>query len=319
MSLIKKQWELQKKQFEFMEAEMVKKVESQWEILRKNDFTGVFLFEEEVYHAGAGISKGKLDVIRKSPKKYYHETIIAPEQKKSDPLLIGNLVHTAILEPTYLHKRFVSDTEVIDKIMEMKPDTKKPTATKAYKDAKAAIEFEGMHMIKESDFEMARSMTESVFKHEKLQNILKDGLAERCVYAVDPETGLLMRCKPDYMLIKDGINFDIKTTIDASKEEFSKSIWNYRYFVQAAYYNYVSTLACKKEFNQFIFGCLEKSAPYDIAVYYIISEVIAHGEYVMREDLNTYAKCLESNIWEGYSRKIQPIDMPKWAYYKDGE
>jgi len=316
MSIIEKQWELQRKQFEFMDTELVKKVEEAWGTLKKNDFTGVFLFEEEVYHAGPGISKSKLDVIRKSPKRYYHETFIDPNMEKKDPLLIGNLVHTAILEPTYLSKRFVPDTKIIDKIMEEKPDTKSPTATKAYKEARKVIEDQGMFMLKQDYFDMAEKMVKSVFEHERLQYILKDGLAERCVYAIDPNTGLLMRCKPDYMLLKDGINFDLKTTVDASPDEFSKSVWNFRYFVQAGYYNYISTIACQKEFNQFIFGCLEKSAPFDIAVYYPISEVIAHGEYVAKEDLATYAKCVESNIWPGYPRDIKPIDMPKWAYYK---
>ena len=286
-------------------------------ILRKNDFAGVFLFEDDVYHNGAGISRSNLDKIRVSPKRYYYDNFIQPDLEKSDPLLIGNMVHTAVLEPAYLNDRFESDKDIIEEIEKTRPEIKNPVSTKEYKQRKEEVEEQGKYFLKDEVFQMAKTMVKSVFEHERLRHILKNGLAERCVYAIDPDTGILMRCKPDYMLMEDGINFDLKTTRDASELEFSKAIWNHRYFVQAAYYNYICTLACKKEFNTFLFGCLEKIPPYDIAVFYAMSEVIAHGEYVMREDLNKYAKCVDENIWPGYSRKIRPINMPKWAYYKE--
>jgi len=316
MNIIEKQWELQKKKFEFMESDLVEKIENAYKTLKENDFTGVFLFEDEVYHNGIGVAKRQLDKIRKSPRRFYYDNYIAPDMTRTDPMKIGSLVHTAILEPGYLSKRFVSSKAMVDKIIEMRPDIKNPTATKEYKEAKKIIEEQGITVLSEDVFNMAKEMTESVFKHEKLQNILKNGLAERCVYSIDPDTGLLVRCKPDYMLLDSGINFDLKTTIDASPEEFGKSIWNYRYFVQAAYYNHICTLACQVEFKQFLFGCLEKTAPYDIAIYYASQDVLAHGRAIMMEDLRTYKGCLESGIWHGYPRTINPIDMPAWAYYK---
>jgi hypothetical protein len=309
MNIIEKQWILQSKQFNQLNPDLVKDIKDAYSILEKNNFTGIFKFSDEVYHHGIGIAKGKLDQFHKSPLKYYHNHCNLSIENKPEAFKIGEMVHQLILEPEKSRAKFVSDEQIYK-------DSGESRATKAYKTKKAELELSGKYLIQACDYDMAYTMAKNVLSHEKLQNILQNGLAERCVYAIDPETGLVMRCKPDYLLLSDGINFDLKTTADASLEEFQRSIWTYRYYVQAAYYNYVCTLAAQKEFSSFIFGCLEKEEPFDIALYYMDMGAICKGEEDMRKDLNAYANCVESDKFPGYSRDIEAISLPFWAFNK---
>jgi exodeoxyribonuclease VIII len=309
MQIHEKQWELQTKCFYKLSPDLVEKIKEVYKTLEENNFTGIFKFDDDVYHYGIGIAKGRLDKFRKSPLKYLHAHVNPQLEDVPDPFKIGEMVHRAVLEPGALMNKYVSD-ETIYKASGSR-------LKKDYKEAKAAIESSGKYVINYEDFSMANTMIQKVFSHEKLQNILKKGQAEKCIYARDPETGLIIRCKPDYMFVSDGINFDLKTTKDASMEEFSKSIWNYRYHAQAAYYNLVCTLATGIDFKYFIFGCLEKEEPYDIALYYIDDGALDKGETEIRQDLNNYANAIETNNFPGYSRDIEAISLPYWTFGRE--
>ena len=312
MSIIEKQWELQSKKFPFLDKDLVEKIKDTYILLERNNFTGVFKLEDDVYHHGIGIAKGKLDQFRKSPLKYYHNHCVV-NTETPDAFKIGGMVHELILEPEKLKTKYCSDREIIMSLT-MLSNAKNPRLTKEYKDYVSRVEIEGKIVLKDDDYKMCKNMANAVLTHEKLQNILRNGLAERSVFSIDPETGLVMRCKPDFMIISEGINFDAKTTADASLAEFQKSILNYNYHVQGAYYNYVCTLATKTEFNNFLFGCIEKEEPHDIALYYLDEAAMEKGEQIMRLDLNNYANAVETNKFPGYSRDIEAISIPHWGF-----
>lgn len=151
--------------------------------------------------------------------------------------------------------------------------------------------------------------------------------------------------------VKDIIG-DLKTTEDASPEGFAKSIANWRYDVQHAYYIDGTRLAleqgkcnppqegkaelsvywtdpvtgvlcrCRPDFwrgypKHFAFIAVEKKPPYAVGVYVLDSEGVEIGRAQYQHDLRVYAECVRTGEWPGYGDKIQTISLPAWHANKN--
>lgn len=179
-------------------------------------------------------------------------------------------------------------------------------------------------------WEQLHNMRDAVMAHPAASALLNyEAHAESSVYWNDPETGTLCRCRPDFWR-KDGIIVDLKTTEDASLEGFSKSMANYRYHVQHAFYldglraarRLVSWPEGFEYPRAFVFLAVEKSArvvngkPKGVAVYCLSKEDVELGRLEYRRDLDLYAACERSGEWPGYGDGIQEIALPGWAKNK---
>jgi exodeoxyribonuclease VIII len=105
---------------------------------------------------------------------------------------------------------------------------------------------------------------------------------------------------------------DFKSTDNASKDAFSKSIANYGYARQAAYY-----LDLAKDsglpHTEFVFVAVEKEPPYAVGIYQLDQESIQWGRKKYTDLLSLYIKCRDENHWPGYSQEPQIISLPQWA------
>lgn len=288
----------------------------QLEALEQAGGQGIIDFSDEVYHNGIGVSNSQLSDFAVTPKKFHYNHIMGNKDMSSEAMDIGDLVHKAILEPHLVHETYVSDAELLEKVYALKPDSKSPRATKHYKELILEYEVLGKKVLKDEHFDMMRKMVDAVYSHPRAKNMLSNGMAEKCLYATDPETGLVLRGKADFILI-DGIIIDVKTTASANPDEFSKSIWNYRYHVQAAFYLHLARLAIGEQFKDFVWICLEKTKPFDdMAIYTPDEGTLDFGQQMFRKNLNELAKCYQTNKWPGYSNNIEQIALPNWAWNK---
>jgi hypothetical protein len=110
----------------------------------------------------------------------------------------------------------------------------------------------------------------------------------------------------------DGIIVDVKTTEDASPEAFSRTIYNYEYHQQAAFYLDAAN-ACGLEVGQFIFIAVEKKPPYAIGIYQLDADAITEGRALYRKALKAYETAEAFDYWPGYSTLIQAISLPHWV------
>ena len=107
---------------------------------------------------------------------------------------------------------------------------------------------------------------------------------------------------------------DLKITGNAN--EFEKKCVSFRYHVQAAYYLW----GCKSinmNVKNFIFIIVERDAPHGVRVCELDRDSLRLGEELARQDLMTYAACLEKNNWPDYKQAIEIVGLPKYAYYKE--
>jgi hypothetical protein len=81
----------------------------------------------------------------------------------------------------------------------------------------------------------ARAIGETLF--------MKEAQIEKSFIVTDPETGLELKCRPDFLVSAEGILIDLKSTANADEYELKKSISKYEYVRQIAFYKKVLELA----------------------------------------------------------------------------
>ena len=170
------------------------------------------------YHSGPGISCTGLKKIAVSPAHYKHG-----EFKQTASMFTGSATHAAILEPDLFAKKYVTLPSGKDR------------RSSEYK--ALCAEYGTDNVLVSSDAYQIKMMQQAVQKNSKARQWLyeEEGRNELSVYAKDPETGVLVRCRFDRLLNR-GFSPDLKTTVDASHRGFSNAIAKYGYAFQAALY-----------------------------------------------------------------------------------
>jgi len=248
----------------------------------------------EQYHADrSAVSKGWLDRIDRSPAhlRAYLDGIERPD---TPALILGRLVHVAVLEPDLLTQQFVTAPQEINR------------RTKLGRDEYAAWLKENAHkqVVTESQLDLAVAMRDSVHKNKAARALLGIGDPEQTVVWQNSETG--ERCKARADWLRD-FPVDVKTTQDARPEPFARSIVSYRYDVQAGHY------LEGFEADRFVWIAVEKDPPYACAVYAVDDVIRARGRAARDRNLRTYAECRASNKWPAYPDVINTIELPRWA------
>lgn len=168
-------------------------------------------------------------------------------------------------------------------------------------------------------------MYDAVMAHPAASKLLNaPGVVEHSAYAVDDETGELVRVRPDFWRM-DGIVVDLKSTEDASPEGFRKSIAKFGYDVQHPMYLSVLRAALTQagvlglpdlpyptSAKKFVFVACEKRPPYAVGVYALDRESQELGYAKYRGALKTYAACVANDNWPAYSDKVEMISLPEW-------
>jgi hypothetical protein len=267
--------------------------------------------DNSAYHAHLAISKSHLDLIARSPLHYWAR-YVDPKRVPPEPtpqMRLGTALHTHVLE-----------LDQWDQQIAVAPQCDR--RTKAGKEAFAAFEADaaGKTVITAEDAEVVMSMGRSILRHPGAAMLLGlPGKAETTHMWTDATYGLECKCRPDYLTDDGSILVDLKTTRDASPRGFRHSITSFRYHVQAGWYLHGIEQSTGKRPDQFIFVCVETTAPYAVAVYAADAEMIERGHQQAMDDLGKLAICKAANSWPSYSDQIEPISLPAWMTGASGQ
>jgi len=254
------------------------------------------------YHSAPGVSASNLKAFRRTPAHY----VASLSNRKETPALrLGSLFHTATLEPDVFEKTVVV-SEKFDR---------RTTVGKAM-----AADFEerntGKTIIDSVELETVQGMAKSIREHKEARKRLGlPGKSEVSAFVKHEETGLLLRSRFDWLPDEGDAIVDLKSTEDASASEFMRTLVNYRYYVQAAYY-IDNARRAGREINRFIFIVAEKSEPFAVAVYELGQDAIQKGREEYQAQLSLFAECVEFDSWPAYSAQLEPITLPEWAFNK---
>lgn len=258
------------------------------------------LMSSDDYHARPEISNSQLKHIAKSPAHYKY--FLDNKGKTTKPMELGTVFHSLLLEPY-----------TIDEMVVVNDENRNSNSFKAFKELHS-----DKIILKTPEYDTLQSMAASLLSTE-WGNMLFSGEASRenSIFCKDPETGLYLRCRIDLIKRrKKAVLLDLKTTCDASEEGFWKSIRNYDYHVQAAFYWDCYVALTGEEPQSFIFALTEKTPPYVTAYYIVPPAIIQAGRAIYQKRLGMVKQRHESGIWEGYADKpMEPLPPQHIMYF----
>lgn len=281
--------------------------------------------DNQQYHADTSrISKSGLDLINRSPLHYWQKYLAPdkPEHKQTPALLAGSIFHKLTLEPETFAKEYLvlppnAPAYPTDAVWKAKnPSAESSKAMEFWRTI--ARTYPNVQIISQEEKDTASRMRDAVMKHPFARQLFEmGGVAERTVLFNENETGAPCKCRPDFET-KEDIVVDLKSTIDASPDEFGRSAYNYRYYVQAPFYlDGINAEAGREKVRHFVFVACEKVPPYGVGVYFIDREAIELGRRDYVRDCATFVACKETNHWPGYGNEAQALRIPTWAYRKN--
>jgi exodeoxyribonuclease VIII len=246
-------------------------------------------------------SKSVLDMIRRAPA-LYKAWLEGAEQDDTEALSMGVAGHCALLEPDVFATSYVVAPEFGDCRFK---------ENKSRRDDWRAANG-GRKVLTEAEARCVTGMVAAVRAHPLAGKMCSDGEAELTVRWTDPGTGLPCKARTDYYVRKLRMIVDVKTTADASREGFRKSVAKWRYHVQDAMYR-AGFAAIGEPVEHFTFVVVEKAPPHLVAVYTLDAQGVSRGMLSAQEDLRTFAECLKNDDWPGYPETIQTLELPPWA------
>jgi len=250
-----------------------------------------------------------------------------PERESEDraEFRIGTLLHMALLEPEEFARVRHSDLGA---------------QTKAYKEAKAEAQAEGVMFVAESEYSKAQKLADAVLRHSAIAHLFRSSdpdeqallqsLNELTLTWIDPVMNLRCKARLDAVrFIRSTLyTLDLKTAADASSEEFGKAAARYGYVMQGAFYTdalfhckaSVAPLLGLREHHligvpqEFEFIVLEKPTPCPgmVARYFMEPRHFEIGRHLNRKAMEVVAGAMATDYWPGYSTAAQPLTLPPW-------
>lgn len=281
--------------------------------METKELNGQVEIDNDAYHAGPGISKTHLDSIAaelgNTPLHYWYK-YINPERERDEPtaaMVLGKAIHTAVLEPDLLNEQVVAGLDI-------------PRRSNADKAEWAAFEAAnaGKIILKPDDYQAVLAVRDATHRHPVAGPLLRDGQVEKSYYATDPETGELIKCRPDFIANSGEYILDLKSTDDASPNGFARSVANFRYHVQQPFYQDILDILYGEHPKYWMFLAVEKKPPYAVGLYYLPAEAVNLGGLLARRDLNRIAYCKQHNHWPDHATEVRELELPGW-YMRQAE
>lgn len=260
------------------------------------------------YRRAPGINKSSLDLIAKSPATYFFER---SNPRPSTPAMVfGSALHCLVLEPEKFEQVYIPDAFPGNRSKEALAwrETRKHAGQIVIRsDGDASDPWD------RSDWDKLHLMRDSIMANGVAAALIADAQREVSFWWIDSETKKLCKGRIDGWSPAHSIAFDLKTMSDATWSGFSRSIHDYRYHVQDAFYT-DGLNACGKLVGEFVFIVAEKDPPYLTACYMVPFEWRQQGRVQYSQNLQTFKKCMEEDKWPGLE-ELRELHMPAFARY----
>lgn len=252
----------------------------------------------EDYHDDDALGSSKIKIL--ATKTPAH--ILGQRPTESAAFDFGSALHLSILE---VHK---GNTIICG------PDDRRGNK---WKEAKEKAENDKHILLTKGDYDAVFQARDAVLGHAECENILSGNIkTELSLFHEDKTTGLRCKIRPD--IINDDMNImiDLKTCQSASPHAFAKSIADYGYHIQQAFYQKIwnEHHLLQKTIDAFYFIAVEKTEPYAVAVYELGEASLLEGRNLVEANMWLYKMCKESNNWPGYPVGINTINLPNYAF-----
>jgi hypothetical protein len=198
--------------------------------------------------------------------------------------------------------------------------------TKAAREERNDIRAAGAVPLLFHEGEQVTAMADAIRRHPIAGPLFAgQGLAERSIYWTHPDTGVRLRVRPDWLMVRPDVTLivDLKTAADASPDGFSKSIESYSYHQQGALYiDGVHAAGLAPEDARFLFVAQSKKPPYLVTVGELKDQDQEIGRARNERALRIYRECIDTDLWPDWTgpvTEIPQIGLPSWAVIRQTE
>lgn len=257
----------------------------------------------EVYHSSAAVSKSGLWTIYKQTPAHFKFPPPPAENTttKQAAYDFGTASHTAILEPEKFEIEIMRG-----------PDDRRGNK---WKDAVAEAAHFNRTLLIAEDYDKVLVIRDAIHANARINAILTGGKpeVEASGFWIDPDTGLLTRCRPDFYRADLRIMVDLKSTQSARPDDFARSVTNFGYHAQEAHYS-DGYRQLGRDVDGFLFLAWEKESPFAFGLYELPPSIVEEGRAIIRQSLDTYADCVKANHWPAYGDGVTELKFKRWAY-----
>lgn len=262
----------------------------------------------KLYHEGKGLSASVISgMARMTPAEVRHRL---GNPSESEHMLLGTLTHVMILEPDRLEKSFM----VVPKF-----DRRSKADKQRWADYVADAEALGQTVVREGEtgeVDLARAMRDAVHANPDARELLKVGHPEVSLYAEDPQTGILLRSREDWMP-DSNVVVDLKTARDAGKW-FAADAFKLGYHIAAHHYCHVRqqvnlTNDGPIDWPEYRWIVVGSAAPHLVAVYEPDADMMELGRRAWERGLVRWMDCNATDTWPGLPHGVTQISPPAWA------
>lgn len=266
------------------------------------DKEGCFLdLPAETYHRAPGMSHS---MAKNMDPPACLPVYLSEERETTPDMLMGTLVHAAILEPEKPLPRLA-----------IKPADMK-FSTREGKAWRLEMLSQGLVIITENDFRSVDGMVSSIATDKDCRDVMATGHSEVSCFFRDRETGIMRKMRIDFLPgMPADFLLDIKTVQKGHAGRiFSKDFTDKRYWTQAAWYRDGWNQLNPDDIRQnFAFIAVEKEPPYLVNIHRVSQETLEIGTQRNAIDVETYAECKKSGIWPGYTDRFCEVSVNEWV------
>ena len=268
--------------------------------------------EDEYLHEWDALQASMLGNIKRSP--YFAKWRQDHPDVDTDARTFGTAAHCIVLEPEKFEDKY--------RLEPQKPperrDVKNWRATKDYKEAKADLVANGFRVLKQSEFDGLRKIRDRLYLGERteIRDLLLAKTATEVSYAAPHPKfeNVLCKCRTDLEVAGANMVVDLKTSRDASPRAFSRDLFNYGYHRSKPFYMDVMCSEGSHKWEHHLFLVVENIEPFQCCVYSLDPGATELGRAENYALIEKWARCLETDTYPGLPTKIQPIDVPRYAY-----
>ena len=226
-------------------------------------------------------------------RNHIKKDIVREEKKHFD---IGAAAHMAILEPD------IYADQVVVQPIEIKRRHGKVWDQFSEANADKLILTKNDHMQIDDYVNVIKSN-----KHAK--RLLSGCSSEVSGFRKDPKTGLIVRARADAINHGGKYICDLKFMENVSPASFSKAVVNYKYYLQSYVYKYVFDV------QDFIFVCISKTDPSEVAIYVLDGDFELHAKNEFDDAMIKIKNNQQNHRWDSYTTEQDPIRVlapPQW-------
>lgn len=271
------------------------------------------------------LSASRLEDFRRSPLWYRHRR--ENPQPSTPALERGTALHLAVLEPALFEAQYIV-AEPCGVMLKSGQRKGEPCGNPGLfqlrdlgcwacgthvKGFGSQVESEGAQVITAEHRDQVAGMAAAIHSHPRARTLFEGrGDFEVTIVFEDPETGLLVKIRPDRLVERAGMYVALKTSRDATSWAFPRDAENRGYFRGLSLYRR-GLRSVGWPYNCTAVLAVEPDAPFDVVPYLVDESAIDSADVEVSRLLRRFQDCERDDHWPGHAPEFLTLRRPAWA------